>query len=120
MLLEILLHQTACLQPLSSFASPSPSPPSRAQTSNHPTVTIELLRRKTSLLLAIMAQKSFASSVPDFDDLPKVEGMPQGCAWGVFDRDGTKDALGTLNFLTPDVVLNASAEIKDGHSISLK
>lgn len=61
-----------------------------------------------------------ASSVPDFDDLPKVEGMPQGCAWGVFDQDGKKDTVGTLNFLTPNVVKAAATEVKDGVSISLK
>lgn len=60
------------------------------------------------------------SSYPDFDDLPKVEGMPQGCAWGVFDKDGKKDVLGTLNFLTPQVVQAAAAEVKAGVSISLK
>ncbi|KAK3937702.1 hypothetical protein QBC46DRAFT_391977 [Diplogelasinospora grovesii] len=60
-----------------------------------------------------------ASSVPDFDDLPEVEGLPQGCAWGVFDKDGKKDVLGTLNFLTPQVVQEAAAEVKDGVSFSL-
>ncbi|UNI16995.1 hypothetical protein JDV02_003377 [Purpureocillium takamizusanense] len=59
------------------------------------------------------------SSVPDFDDLPKVEGMPQGCAWGVFDQNGKKDFVGTLNFLTPEIVKAAAAEVKDGVSISL-
>ncbi|KAK1761955.1 putative cyclase-domain-containing protein [Phialemonium atrogriseum] len=58
-------------------------------------------------------------SYPDFGDLPKVEGMPQGCAWGVFDKDGKKDLLGTLNFLTPQVVQAAAAEVKAGVSISL-
>ena len=58
--------------------------------------------------------------VPDFDDLPKVEGMPQGCAWGVFDKNGKKDVYGTLNLLTPDVVAAAATEIKDGVSVSLK
>jgi hypothetical protein len=60
------------------------------------------------------------TSVPDFDDLPKVDNMPQGYAWGVFDRDGKKDVLGTLNFLTPEIVRAASKEVKDGISISLK
>ncbi|CAM1511868.1 Fc.00g093810.m01.CDS01 [Cosmosporella sp. VM-42] len=59
------------------------------------------------------------NSVPDFDDLPKVEGMPRGCAWGIFDRDGKKDTVGTLNFLTPEVVKAAAKEVKDGVSISL-
>lgn len=58
--------------------------------------------------------------IPDFDDLPKVEGMPQGCAWGVFDKDGKKDVLGTINLLTPDVVKAALTEATEGISISLK
>lgn len=58
--------------------------------------------------------------LPDFDHLPKVEGMPQGCAWGLFDKDGKKDLLGTLNLLTPAVVKAAAAEVQDGVSISLK
>ncbi|PFH57145.1 hypothetical protein XA68_15443 [Ophiocordyceps unilateralis] len=57
--------------------------------------------------------------VPDFDDLPPVEGMPQGCAWGIFDRDGQKDVIGTLNFLTPAVVRDAAKEVRHGVSISL-
>jgi hypothetical protein len=59
-------------------------------------------------------------TVPDFDDLPAVDGMPQGCAWGVFDRNGEKDLKGTLNLLTPDVVATACKEARDGVSISLK
>lgn len=59
-------------------------------------------------------------AIPDFDDLPRVEGFPQGCAWGVFDKDGKKDMLGTLNLLTPEIVASAAKEIKDGVSISLK
>ena len=59
-------------------------------------------------------------AIPDFDDLPPVEGMPKGCAWGLFDKDGKKDLLGTLNLLTPDVVKAAASEIKDGVSISLR
>lgn len=59
-------------------------------------------------------------SVPDFDELPAVEGMPQGCAWGIFDKDGQKDLRGTLNLLTPEVVAAACKEARDGVSISLK
>ena len=58
--------------------------------------------------------------LPDFDDLPAIEGMPQGCAWGIFDKDGKKDKLGTLNLLTPETVLKAASEIQLGESISLK
>ncbi len=60
------------------------------------------------------------SKIPNFDDLPPVEGMPQGCAWGIFDQEGKKDVLGTLNFLTPEVVRAAATEVKEGISISLK
>jgi hypothetical protein len=58
--------------------------------------------------------------IPRFDDLPPVEGMPQGCAWGIFDKDDRKDVYGTLNLLTPEVVRNAAAEVRQGLSISLK
>ena len=59
------------------------------------------------------------SNLPDFDSLPKVEGMPQGCAWGLFDKDGKKDHLGCLNLLTPKVIQEAFKEARDGHSVSL-
>ena len=61
-----------------------------------------------------------STALPDFYDLPPVEGMPQGCAWGIFDKDGRKDVLGTLNLLTPEVVKSAAAEIQHGVSVSLK
>ncbi|KAI9036438.1 uncharacterized protein KD926_001781 [Aspergillus affinis] len=56
-------------------------------------------------------------ALPDFDNLPPVADKPQGCAWGVFDKDGQKDQYGTLNLLTPEVVQAASAEIKRGVSV---
>lgn len=59
-------------------------------------------------------------NVPDFDDLPKVPDMPQGCAWGIFDKDGKKDLLGTLNLVTTSVTKAAFSEARDGISISLK
>ncbi|KAJ5280723.1 cyclase [Penicillium angulare] len=59
------------------------------------------------------------SQLPSFDDLPPVDGMPQGCAWGIFDKDGEKDVFGTLNLLTPDLVKAAAAEVQHGISISL-
>lgn len=59
------------------------------------------------------------SDVPSFDDLPKVEGLPQGCAWGLHDHSGKRDQLGTLNLLTPDVVLAAKSEIQTGVSVAL-
>ncbi|KAJ5094897.1 hypothetical protein N7532_007188 [Penicillium argentinense] len=59
------------------------------------------------------------SNLPSFDDLPPVRGMPQGCAWGLFDKDGEKDYLGCLNLLTPAVVQAALKEARDGQSVSL-
>lgn len=49
-----------------------------------------------------------------------VEGLPKGCAWGIWDHDGKKDVYGTLNLLTPQVVQKALAEATDGVHISLK
>lgn len=31
---------------------------------------------------------------PAFDDLPKIEGMPQGSIWGFYDKNGKKDEVG--------------------------
>jgi hypothetical protein len=59
------------------------------------------------------------SNIPDFDSLPPVKGMPKGCAWGIFDKNGKKDHLGCLNLLTRKVVQEAYKEARDGVSISL-
>ena len=59
------------------------------------------------------------TNLPDFDNLPPVPGMPKGCAWGLFDKDGKKDHLGTLNLLTPPVVQTALKEAWEGVSVSL-
>ncbi|KAF2716989.1 hypothetical protein K431DRAFT_288933 [Polychaeton citri CBS 116435] len=56
-------------------------------------------------------------SVPDFDDLPKVDGYPT--AWGIFDKDGKKDVYGTLNLITPEVIKAAYSELQHGVSVSL-
>ncbi|KIW81117.1 hypothetical protein Z517_04140 [Fonsecaea pedrosoi CBS 271.37] len=58
-------------------------------------------------------------ALPSFDQLPPVPGTPKGCAWGIFDKDGVKDQVGTLNTLTPSVVLEASKEIRTGESVAL-
>jgi hypothetical protein len=70
--------------------------------------------------LLIFQVAAMTSSVPDFDSLPPVEGMPPGCAWGVFDKEGRKDVFGCLNKVNPGTVLAAATEIKEGISISLK
>lgn len=61
-----------------------------------------------------------SSGLPNYEDIPAVEGMPYGCIWGLFDKNGEKDQLGTLNLLTPEVVTAAKQEIQTGVSVSLK
>ena len=61
-----------------------------------------------------------ASDLPDFKDMPPVKGMPQGCAWGLFDKNGKRDQVGKLNLLTPEVALEAKKEIQTGESVALK
>ncbi|KAI7089324.1 hypothetical protein KC356_g2534 [Hortaea werneckii] len=64
---------------------------------------------------------------PPFDQLPRVEGQPQGSLWNFFDRPNPgggeeivpKDELGTLNLLTPDLVRQASQEIQKGIHVQL-
>lgn len=59
------------------------------------------------------------STFPDYDNIPPVEGMPKGCAWNLFNKDGKKDLYGCLNKITPDAIREAVAEVKDAVSISL-
>ncbi|OGM47292.1 hypothetical protein ABOM_003792 [Aspergillus bombycis] len=58
---------------------------------------------------------------PAYEDLPTVtfNGQPKRCAWGIFDKNGTRDVYGCLNKVTTDVVVKAAAEVKDGVTISL-
>lgn len=57
---------------------------------------------------------------PTFDQLPKVDGQPQGSLWGFFDKDGKKDELGTLNLLTDELIRQTAVnEIKTGHHVQL-
>ncbi|PGH21402.1 hypothetical protein AJ80_03319 [Polytolypa hystricis UAMH7299] len=52
----------------------------------------------------------------DFDSLPKVEGQPQGNAWGLWGHD---DQIGTLNKISPEAKVAAAQEVKVGKSVSL-
>ena len=61
-----------------------------------------------------------AQDLPSYDDIPAVPGMPHGCAWGLWDRNGEKDQLGALNLLTPEVVQEAGKEIKTGDRCVMK
>lgn len=58
--------------------------------------------------------------LPSWQDMPPVKGMPHGCAWGLFDKEGIRDEVGTLNLLTPTTVLKAREEIQTGISVVLK
>lgn len=73
-----------------------------------------------SFLTVPIDAKMRAQDLPDFKDLPAVKGMPHGCAWGLFDKDGKRDNVGTLNLLTPEVVMEAKKEIQTGVSVALK
>ncbi|OAL36767.1 hypothetical protein AYO20_03822 [Fonsecaea nubica] len=57
--------------------------------------------------------------LPDFNEIPTQEGVPPSATWGLWDRDGQKDELGTLNLLTPAVIKEAAKEIREGISVSL-
>ncbi|KAJ8066145.1 hypothetical protein OCU04_005236 [Sclerotinia nivalis] len=61
-----------------------------------------------------------AQDLPAFNDMSPVKGMPQGTAWGLFDKNGERDNCGTLNLLKPENTLEASKEIKSGRSVALK
>lgn len=54
---------------------------------------------------------------PAFEDLPLDPTHPKASAWGLW---GKNDELGTLNILTPEVVRQASQEIREGKVIPLK
>lgn len=60
------------------------------------------------------------TSLPSYKDIPAVKHMPHGCIWGMFDEEGEKDQLGTLNLLTPEVVMAAKREVQSGVSVSLE
>ncbi|VTT57181.1 unnamed protein product [Fusarium fujikuroi] len=54
---------------------------------------------------------------PDFDQLPLDKTGPRGNAWGLWGKD---DQLGTLNYLTDEVVGQAAREnFKSGTRLSL-
>lgn len=61
-----------------------------------------------------------AQDLPSYDDIPAVPGMPHGCAWGLWDKNGEKDQLGALNLLTPEVVQEAGKEIQTGDRCVMK
>ena len=49
--------------------------------------------------------------IPTFEELPIRKELPADCSWGVF---GDNDALGCLNFLTAEGVVEAAGLVKSG------
>jgi kynurenine formamidase len=49
--------------------------------------------------------------IPTFEELPVRKDLPADCSWGVF---GDDDALGCLNFLTAEGVVDAAGLVKSG------
>jgi hypothetical protein len=60
--------------------------------------------------------RSEAAGVPRYEDLPIIEKTGAHHAWGVF---GEQDELGTLNFITPQVVAAATREVTAGEVVNL-
>ncbi|KAJ4121820.1 hypothetical protein NW765_004645 [Fusarium oxysporum] len=55
------------------------------------------------------------SSKPSFKSLPLRKDGPPGNAWGLF---GDNDECGMLNLLTPEIIVKAASEIRDGVRVS--
>jgi Putative cyclase len=55
-------------------------------------------------------------ALPDYDELPEIEGLGVRHAWDVFGRD---DVLGSINLVTPARVARAAASVTTGEMISL-
>lgn len=66
-----------------------------------------------------MPPPSYQSKLPTYAELPVVPNMPHGCTWGMWDREGHPDELGTLNLLTPSTILAAKDEIQYGRSVAI-
>lgn len=58
--------------------------------------------------------------LPDFVDLPLNENDPPHSAWGLW-NDSKNASLGSLNYLTDDVVLETTREeVKTGERVGLE
>jgi len=56
------------------------------------------------------------ANLPDYDDLPEIEGLGVRHAWDVFGRD---DVLGSIGLLTDERVAAAAGLIRSGRRVSL-
>jgi len=60
-------------------------------------------------------------SLPKFIDLPLKPTDPPNSAWGLWSKNGFDDQLGSLNYLTDDLVLRTMREeIRTGKRMGLK
>jgi hypothetical protein len=59
-------------------------------------------------------------ALPRFDELPLHDGDPPNSAWGLW-GDGPESSLGSLNYLTDELVQRAiKEEVKTGERVGLK
>lgn len=78
------------------------------------------VNRVSQLAAALVSPNNEESGLPAYKDLETIPGTTYKCSWGLFDKNGRKDELGTLNLLTPERVVAASrSEIQTGQSVSL-
>jgi hypothetical protein len=82
----------------------------------------KLLERRPSEHIALTTHPSSEtmappSKLPSFDQLPLNEGDPPYSAWGLWGEDS---ALGSLNYLTDEVVAKAVQAVKTGERVALK
>ncbi len=65
---------------------------------------------------AVRNAVTHSQKIPSYDDLPVRAGAPAGAAWGVF---GDDDEVGTINLLTPEMVVAAASSIRSGKVFAL-
>jgi hypothetical protein len=68
--------------------------------------------QKVAQATGLAADDSPTYTFPDFDAMPPVDGMPQGCAWGFFDKDGKKDEIGSMRPPSPYSPISPSLSIE--------
>lgn len=60
-------------------------------------------------------------NIPSFDELPLGPDDPPYSAWGLWGEEGEDPALGSLNYLTDKLVLQAAKdEIQTGQRVGLE
>jgi hypothetical protein len=59
--------------------------------------------------------------LPKLTELPLKDGEPAHSAWGLWSKSGFSDELGSLNYLTDELVLKTmKEEIQTGKRVGLK